>query len=62
MNKNNRIPLIIGLIIGLTTLARAFASPSFEAMRNVDVLLFIAGGMALGVALAAAITMIRDSR
>ncbi|MEM7114750.1 MAG: hypothetical protein AAF614_20100 [Chloroflexota bacterium] len=62
MAKNNRIPLIIGLIIGLTTLARAFASPSFEVMRNVDVLLFIAGGMALGVALAAALVMIRSSR
>ena len=62
MNKNNRIPLIVGLIIALTTLGRAFASPSFELMRNVDILLFIAGGMALGVALVAAFTMIRESR
>lgn len=61
MSKNNRIPLVVALIIALTTLARAFASPSYEVMRNVDVLLFIAGGMALGVALAAAIMMIRSS-
>ena len=59
--KNKKLPPL-GLVIALALIAlnRAFASPSAESMRGVDMVLFIASGILLGIALMISVSIWRE--
>ncbi|MFN7921483.1 MAG: hypothetical protein U0Q16_15380 [Bryobacteraceae bacterium] len=61
MNKS-RAPIVIGIFAGLMALQAVTRSTALDCVRAVDAVLLIAGGFAIGAAIATAIATRRTTQ